>query len=173
MLRRRLLRGALWLVVLLFALSFWGGHLPREHIAMESVELQAPPARVYAAVRDLEKTPKWRPGVTRVEPLLSKSEAAPPAYRQWDADGALTLEVIEDIPEKRVVTRIADLGLPFAGRWVFQIEPTPSGGTRLTLAEIGDIPNPLLRLFAHYVFDLDAGVEQYLADLQAHLARGA
>lgn len=171
MLRRRLLRGALWLAALLFALSFWGGHLPREHVAMETVELQAPPARVYAAVRDLESAPTWRTGVTQVEALPPRGDR--PAYRETSTEGALTLEIVEDVPEKRLVTQVADLGLPFAGRWVFQLEPTASGGTRLTLSEIGDIPNPLLRLFAHYVFDLDAGIEQYLADLQAHLAKTA
>lgn len=169
MLRRRLLRGALWLAAILFALGFWGGHLPREHVAMETVELQASPAQVYTAVRDLESAPTWRTGVKQVEALPPRGDR--PAFRQLDGDGAITLEVVEDVPEKRFVTEIADLGLPFGGRWVFQLEPTPSGGTRLTLAEIGDIPNPVLRLFAHYVFDLDAGIHQYLADLQAHLGK--
>lgn len=169
MLRRRLLHGALYLAGLLFALGFWGGHLPREHVAMATVELQAPPAQVYKAVRDLESAPTWRPGLVKVEPLPPRADR--PAYLQTDADGAMTLEIVEDVPGKRVVTQIADLGLPFAGRWVFQLEPTEAGGTRVTLAEIGDIPNPLLRLFAHHVFDLDAGIEQYLADLQAHLGK--
>jgi hypothetical protein len=171
MLRRRLLRGALWLAAILFALSFWGGHLPREHVAMETVELPAPPAEIYKIVRDLEGTPTWRTGVTAVEALPPRGDR--PAYRQLGDDGPLTLEVVEDVPGKRFVTGIADLGLPFGGRWVFQIEPSASGGTRLTLSEIGDIPNPLLRLFAHYVFDLDAGIDQYLADLQARLSRSS
>jgi uncharacterized protein YndB with AHSA1/START domain len=171
MLRRRLLRGALWFVAVLFALGFWGGHLPREHIAMETVELAATPAQVYAVVRDLENAPSWRSDVKQVEALPPRGDRK--VYRQRGDDGALTLEVVEDVPDKRFVTEIADLGLPFAGRWVFQLEPTASGGTRLTLAEIGDIQNPVLRLFAHHLFDLDAGIEQYLADLQALLAKSS
>lgn len=169
MLRRRLLRGALWLVAVLFALSFWGGHLPREHVAMETVELPAPPAQVYAIVRDLENTPNWRTGVTAVEALPPRGDR--PLYRQLGTKGPLTLEIVEDVPDQRVVTGIADVGVAFGGRWVFQLEPTASGGTRLTMAEIGDIPNPLIRWFAHYVYDLDTGIDQYLADLQAHLSK--
>ncbi|HEY8375856.1 MAG TPA: hypothetical protein VIK91_05165, partial [Nannocystis sp.] len=66
-----------------------------------------------------------------------------------------------------------DIHLPYSGRWVFQFAPTESGGTRLTLTEVGDVTNPVLRLFGTAV-GFEGSIKEYLADLRAHLSkRGA
>lgn len=167
---RSIIRGIVYVgyfLAFLLLLGFFGALLPREHVSMETIELPAPPEAVYATLRDVTSAPTWRTGLTSVELLPKRGDRE--VYREHGADGPLTLEVVEDIPGKRLVTQVADLGLPFSGRWVFQLAPSESGGTRLTLAEIGDVPNPLIRFLGHYLFGFDSTVDQYAADLRRHL----
>lgn len=167
---RRLLRGVLIFFGILFVLGGVGALLPREHVAMKVVELPAPPAKVYAAIRDVERAPSWRSGVKTVEILPAQGERQ--RYREVGDEGPITFEILQDVPEQRLVVQIADIHLSFGGRWVFQLAPGAGGGTQLSLAEVGDIPNPLIRFFAHYFFGFHGSIEQYLSDLQAHLGKG-
>ena len=166
---RRIARGTLMILGVLFVLGGVGALLPREHVAMEIVELKAPPAAVYAALRGFEEAPTWRSGLQRVEILPKQGDRL--RYREFGGEGPMTFEVLQDVPDQRLVVQIADIHLAFGGRWVFQLAPTEGGGTRLSLAEVGDIPNPLIRFFAHYIFGFHGTIEQYVADLQAHLAK--
>lgn len=168
---RRLVRGALTFSAILFVLGGFGALIPREHVAMEIVDLPQPPAAVYAALRDVEKAPGWRSGLSRVEVLPKQGDRA--RYREFGDDGAMTFDVLEEVPDRRFVVQIADIHLAFGGRWVFQLSPGASGGTRLTLAEVGDIPNPLIRFFAHNLFGFHGTIGQYVADLKAHLAKAS
>lgn len=164
---RRVVRGVLYFTAFVLSLGFFGALLPREHVSMETVELPAPPEAVYAALRDVASAPKWRTGLERIEPLPKRGDRE--VYREHGSHGALTLEIVEDVPNKRFVTQVADIGLPFSGRWVFDLTPTESGGTRVLLAEIGDVPNPLIRFIVHYVRGYNSGVDQTAADLKKHL----
>lgn len=164
---RRVVTGVLYFTAFVLLLGFVGALLPRDHVAMETADLPAPPEAVYAAIRNVEAAPTWRTGLTRVEILPQHNDRD--VYREHGADGPLTLEVVEDVPNRRVVTEIADLGLMFAGRWVFVLTPNESGGTRLTLSELGDVQNPLVRFFGHYVFGFDGSIAQYMTDLRRHL----
>ncbi len=167
---RRILRGVLIFLGILFVLGGFGALLPREHVAMKIVELPDPPAKVYAAIRDVEHAPSWRSGVSKVEILPKQGERQ--RYREFGDDGPITFDILQDVPEQRFVVQIADIHLSFGGRWVFQLSPSESGGTKLSLAEVGDIPNPLIRFFAHYFFGFHGSIEQYLTDLRAHLGKG-
>jgi uncharacterized membrane protein len=169
---RRALRAALYVLGVFSLVSLCGSLTPREHIAMQTVELPAPPAEVYAAVRDFEAAPTWRTGLDRVEVLPDRNDRV--VYREIGDDGAITFQVTDDRPNQRLVTEIADVGLAFSGHWVFQFAEAEGGGTRLTLTEVGDVPNPVLRFLANTTFGFEGGIEQYLADLRTHLSkRGA
>lgn len=169
---RRALRVALYALGVCTVVSVCGAHMPREHIAMQTIELPVPPAEVYAVVRDVEATPAWRTGVTRVEFLPDRGERK--VYQEVGDDGTITFEIAEDRPNERFVTAITDIDLAFTGRWVFQFQPTETGGTRLTVAEIGDVTNPLLRFLATTTVGFEGEIDQYLTDLRTHLGkRGA
>lgn len=165
---RRALRVVLWLLGVCVLVTTGGLFMPRQHIAMESVIVPAAPAVVYAAVRDVESAPAWRSDLDRVELLPERNEHR--VYREIGDDGANTFEVTEDLPNERLVTEIADPGRSFTGHWVFQFAPA-EGGTRVTLTEVGDVPNPALRFLAGTIFGFEGSIRRYLGDLQAHLGK--
>ncbi|PCC72470.1 Polyketide cyclase / dehydrase and lipid transport [Nannocystis exedens] len=166
---RRVLRVVFWLLGVFVLITVGGLFMPRQHIAMESVVLPAAPEVVYAAVRDVESQPSWRSDLKRVELLPDKGDRR--VYREIGDDGVNTFEITEDVPNERFVSEMADPGRSFAGHWVFQFAPAEGGGTRLTLTEVGDVPNPALRFLAGAIFGWEGATKQYLADLQAHLAK--
>lgn len=167
---RRVARVVLWLLGVFAFIAVCGSFTPRQHIAMESVVLPAAPEVVYQAVRDVEGAAAWRSDVERVELLPDKGDL--PVYREV-GDGVTTYQITEDIPNERLVTEIADVGKAFSGRWVFQFAPAEGGGTRLTVTEVGDVPNPALRFLAGTIFGFDGAIRRYLDDLQGHLAKAS
>lgn len=166
---RRALRVALYALGACTVVSVWGAHMPREHIAMQTIELPVPPAEVYAVVRDVEATPSWRTGVEKVEFLPDRGDRK--IYRETGDDGTITFEIAEDRPNERFVTAIADIDRAYSGRWVFQFAPAEGGGTRLTITEVGDVTNPVLRFFAGTFFGYEGAIRQYIRDLEGHLPR--
>jgi uncharacterized protein YndB with AHSA1/START domain len=166
---RRALRVVLWLLGVFVLVTTCGSFMPREHIAMESVVLPVAPEVVYAAVRDVESAASWRSDLERVEILPDRNDRR--VYREIGDDGVTMFEVTEDVPNERFTTEIADVGRSFSGHWVFQFAPAEGGGTRLTLTEVGDVPNPALRFLAGAIFGWEGSLRRYLGDLQAHLGK--
>lgn len=159
-----LLSGVLGVPLLLAAL---GARIPREHVASVQLELDAPPADVYAKIRAVEQAPSWRTGVSRVQ-LLPDDAQGRPRFREY-GDNELTFTIDEEIPDRRLVTRISEPG-PFGGRWVYTLQPQGQG-TRLTITEEGAIDNPILRFLAKHALGYDATLRAYRDDLSRALER--
>lgn len=154
--------GVLGALVLLIVVV--GFALPVAHVATREARLAAPPDRVFAALRDVERFPGWRSDVTAVEVL-----ATTPALRWRErGDNDITFEMETVDPPRRLVTRIVDRSLPFGGSWTYDVSPQ-EGGTRLTITERGEVYNPLFRFMSRFVFGHTATIDTYLADLQRHL----
>ena len=68
-------------------------------------------------------------------------------------------------PPRHLVTRIADDGLPFGGRWEYRIEPDGAGGSNVTITEHGSVYNPLFRFVSRYIMGHTATIESYLRAL--------
>lgn len=152
--------GGLVGVVALVALA--GVLLPREHRASRSVVLRQPPESVWAAVRDFAGLTAWWPEMKQVERL--RDSAGREIWRQQVGGFPLTLEIAEEQPPRRLVTRIlAPPDAPFGGRWIYELDAV-SGGTRVAVTEEGWIGNPLFRVMAN-VTGLDATIKQYLRAL--------
>lgn len=60
--------------------------------------------------------------------------------------------------------RIADVSLPFAGSWTYDVTPSGSG-TRVLITERGEIHNPVFRVLSRFVFGHTATMEQFLRNL--------
>lgn len=155
------------LVALILGLIVIGMLLPRTHVATSTIELAKPPAEVWTVVRDLGQVPSFWPEV--------KS-----SVRQPDRDGrevwlqtmkngfALPLEIDEDHPPNRLVTRIAIQGkAPFGGTWIYEI--TESGnGSRIRVTEDGFVDNPFFRVVSK-VMGHHATLDSYLRALAKRL----
>jgi uncharacterized protein YndB with AHSA1/START domain len=158
-------------VVLLALVCFvgtLGAFVPKAHVASRTVVLNAPPARVWGAITTVEAFGRWRniKSAVRLPPHRGR-----PSWREVDSGGdAMTFEVIEEVPGRRLVTRIADKNLPFGGTWTYEL--VPSGrGTQLTIIEDGRIENPFFRCIARFVLGYRATMDQYLASLRTHVEK--
>ena len=164
-----MLRNALIVLGVLGAIVFVvvlvGYMLPVAHIASRDTTLPQPPDRVFAALADVERYPSWRSDVTSVEVL---SETPTKRWREHGDDGQITFERTQSHPPARLVSRIADTGLPFGGTWTYEL--TPEGaGTRLSITERGEVYSPLFRFMSRFIFGHTATIEKFLADLEKHL----
>ena len=153
------------LVLIVVAIGYM---LPVAHVASSERTMPAPPEAVFAIITAPADFPKWRTDVKSVD--IVPAEGGKPRFRERGSNGDILMEVEEQQPSKRLVTRIADKKLPFGGSWTFEL--TPSGtGTTLRITENGEVYNPVFRFMARYVLGHAATMERYLADLERHISR--
>jgi len=155
-----LVAGLLVALVALVALA--GSLLPRDHVAARRARLSRPPAEVFGVIQDAARAAEWRSDVKHVEPL--EPVAGRRRFREVSGQGAITFEVMDEVVPSRLVTRIADEGLPFGGSWTYELEPSGEG-TLITITERGFVKNVVFRALARYVFTHHRTLEQYLRAL--------
>lgn len=148
-------------LVALIALA--GSLLPRRHVAVRRARFRQPPATVWETLADPLASASWRGDLRAVERLPDREGRL--VWREVDRKGeALTLELVSDQPPVRRVVRIADPGLPFGGTWTYELEPA-TDGVQVTVTENGDVPNPVFRFLARYVFGHGGTMTAYLRQL--------
>jgi hypothetical protein len=151
------------LVLLVGLVALVGAMLPLRHQAWRKARFRVSPEAMYAV---LSGPPDWRTGVKSFG-VLPEQEGR---KRWWEEDShrqKITYELVEDKPPERLVTRIADRGLPFGGTWTFEIAPVAGGGSYLRIQEDGEVYNVIFRFMARFIFGYTASIEQYLRDLAA------
>lgn len=163
----------LWLLVvagsivgLVVVMAAVGLALPRDHVAARGAVLARLPDDVWRALTDVEAYPRWRRGVTAVERL------SPTEFRERSSHGVIRFEVVEEVPGALRITRIADPGLPFGGRWIYELS-REGDVTRLVITEDGFVTNPVFRLLSRTVFSPASTLERFLTDLGVHLGVAA
>jgi uncharacterized protein YndB with AHSA1/START domain len=164
--KRTLLTVAGALVALVLIVVIVGSRLPQGHVASRERVLAVEPDRVFALISTPEDFPAWRTGVQRVEmlPLVEGKTL----FREVGSDGAISYVFDEVVPDQRLVSRIADEGLPFGGQWTFELSPVPEG-TALRITEDGQVYNPVFRFVSRFVIGHHATIDRYLADLEARV----
>jgi len=150
------------LVVLVGVVAAIGAALPRGHVATRTASFRQPPEAIFGAITDFAHAAAWRGDLERVEVL--ESATGLPRFREHGAHGAITMEVTELTAPRRLVVRIADPGLPFGGRWVYQVEPAAEG-SRLSITEEGEVYNPIFRFVSRFVLGHHKSLEDYLRAL--------
>ena len=144
------------LAVLVVAVGFT---LPERHRAVVRAHYAQPVEAVHHAIIDVAAAPTWRAGVDSVRILTQQ----PLTWREYTEWGALTMTMVET-SSNRIVSRIVDTGEGFGGTWTFELEPD-AGGTALTIAEDGEVYNPIFRFMSRFVFGYYGGLESYAASL--------
>ena len=141
-----------------------GWSLPVRHQVAREATFAAPPDSLYAALTRVDAFPSWRSGLERIEPLPAVDGRR--SYREVGKDGTLTYVVDEEVPTRRLVTRIADRALPFGGSWTYEL--TPAGaGTTLRITENGEVYDPVYRFVSRFVLGHDTTINRFLKDLGA------
>ena len=139
-----------------------GSRLPVSHMATRSMVLHRPAAELYKMVRDVKNSPSWRSDVKSVELLGDVNGKL--NYRERGSQGEVTYELIEDVPNQKIVTRIPEQGLGYSGTWTTMFAPE-EGGTRVTITENGEVSNVLFRFMSRYVFGHTSTIDGYLTSL--------
>jgi len=160
--------GALLLLAAIVALI--GSRLPKEHTASRSILLHQTPKQVYDVVRDFSNAPSWRSDLKSIE--VQNQPDGKIHFRENSSHGTVNYEVAEDIPERRLVTRILDTDLGYSGRWTYFFTPE-NGGTRLQITEDGQVSNVIFRFMSRYVFGHTATIDGYLTSLAKRFAEDA
>jgi hypothetical protein len=147
-----------------------GSRLPKGHIASRSFLLHQSPRNVYAVVRDFDSAPSWRPDVKRIE--VQPQPGGPLHFREEGTNGTVNYELVEDVPNERMVTRILDTDLGYSGKWTY-VFAAESGGTRVTITEDGEVSNVFFRFMSRYVFGHTATLDGYLNSLAKRFGESA
>ena len=153
------------LIVVVAMVAIIGAMLPRNHQATRSILLSKPPAEVYAAIRDFAAAPRWRTDLQTVE--VSPQPDGRIHFREQGKQGTINFELAEDVPGRRMVTRILDTDLGYSGKWTYTLG-AEGKGTRLTITEDGEVSNVIFRFMSRYVFGHTATLDAYLTALAGH-----
>ena len=158
------------IVLLIGIVALIGSQLPPSHVASRSILLHQPPQKVYAVARDFGSAPKWRADVKRMD--VEAKPGGPVYFREEGKHGTVNYELTEDVPDQRMVTKIRDTDLGYAGQWTYMFVPE-SGGTRVTIREDGEVSNVIFRFMSRYVFGQTATMDGYLTSLARHFGEDA
>src|SRR5262249_3650118 len=115
-----------------------GALLPRRHIASRSLRSARTPAEIWTA------------------------------FREATAASSVPVDVVEQDPPRRLVTRVKESEKMFGGTWTAVIEPAASGAT-LTVTEDGWVANPLFRFISRFVIGHHATIDATLKDVAKRL----
>lgn len=152
------------LVLFVLVVTIIGWFLPKSHVASASARYKAAPEAIWATLTNVDGFPQWRTEVTRVE--LLPDENGQRGWREHANHDVVTYRVVESDAPRRLVVRIADDNLPYGGTWTYELSPAGSG-TRLTIAERGEIYNPIFRFVAHFVLGYTATMDGVLRALES------
>jgi len=150
------------LIVLAVTATIIGSRMAADHIASKSLTVKRPPADVYAVVRNFGHAAEWRSDLKRVEVLAADR------FREHGSYGAVTYQIVEDVPNIRIVTKIVDVDLGYSGSWEYALNGSDDG-TVVTITERGVVSNPLFRFMSRYLFGHTATINAYLRSLDARL----
>jgi hypothetical protein len=138
---------------------------PIEHVTSGSLLLDRPPEIVWRVLTDFDGMPLWRSDLTGLERLPDL--AGKPAWREISRAGNRVLELSLAEPPRRLVMRRSVNGRPGLPSRTFELVEA-SRGTLLTLAERGEVPNPLLRVLVR-IRAPRGEINRFLRDLDRRL----
>ena len=156
--------GTLVLVVAIVAVVGW--MLPTGHHAERRVVLQAAPDRVFGVITDVGQAASWRSDLERVEGISGQGVGM--TFTEVGSNGSVPYRVEAYEPGRRFKSRIDSRSLPYGGSWTFDLAAV-DGGTALTIAEDGEVYNPIFRFMSRFVFSPTASIERYQKDLEKRL----
>jgi hypothetical protein len=130
-----------------------------------SIDIDAPPERVWAVLLDTAKWPEWDPSCERIEGTVAPG-AKIRAFSKLSPGRAFPVKVAELTPNERMVwSGGMPLGL-FKGVRTFTLERT-STGTHFSLREV--FSGPMLALIGKSIPDMTDAFAQFAAGLRARV----
>jgi uncharacterized protein YndB with AHSA1/START domain len=137
-----------------------GMMLPENHTATRTLRLKQTPEAVWATITDYAAQPQWRAELKKIEKLPDNNGKE--AWKEYNSAGEMTLITTESSPPRRLVRQIGP-GLPFGGKWTYEITPD-GGGSRLKITEDGEVYNPIFRVVGKFM-DPTASMTAFMTGL--------
>lgn len=150
------------LVALIALVLVIGALLPSKHVASREIVVRKAPSEVYSLIRHFASAPSWRTDLKGIEMLEPVDGCI--RFRENSSNGIINYEVVEEVPNEKLVTRIVDRDLGYFGSWTYEFLPAESG-TRVRITENGEVPNVLFRFMSRFVFGHTATMDTYLKAL--------
>lgn len=147
------------LVTAVLVVVIVGAMLPVKHRVSRETTYRATPAQLFALIRNVNDYPSWQPTVTKVEVL--PDENGKPRARETNGGMAILYEFDEIVPDRRIVSRIADPKLPFGGSWTYELNPR-GDATTLRITENGEVYNVVYRFASRFIMGQSSTIEKYL-----------
>jgi hypothetical protein len=168
-----------WTGTIFFALAFLflvptgiGTSLPIDHHASCGASFDGPPRYLFAAIADDGTSIRWRPDIASA--VLVSGSGPTAVWRETDVHGHAITYRTSVYSNGSKLARTIDLvpGMPFGGKWTFEISPdlkspgnNPGARSYVVIYEDGLIYNPFFRFTARYVLGYTRGMRAYLEDL--------
>jgi hypothetical protein len=115
-----------------------GMQMPRDHVASRTLRVRRPPEEVWPVVARLM------------------------------ASSSVPVDIIEDDPPRRLVSRVKATEKMFGGTWTVVSVPVPEGST-LTITEDGWVANPIFRFVSRFVVGHHATMDGILKNVAKEL----
>ena len=130
------------LIVIVVAIVVVGSMLPRTHTASRTLRVRRTPTDVW-------------PVITQTAPASS-----------------VPVDVLENDPPRRLVTRVTAAERNFGGTWTILLTPTAEGSD-VTVTEDGWVANPIFRFMSRYVMGHHATMDALLTSVAKTLGEDA
>jgi hypothetical protein len=127
---------------LVAAIAMVGSMLPRAHTASRTLRVRRPPADVW--------------------PVITQTAQA----------SSVPVDVLENDPPRRLVTRVTAAERNFGGTWTILLKPTAEGSD-VTVTEDGWVANPIFRFVSRYVMGHHATMDALLTNVAKTLGEDA
>jgi hypothetical protein len=132
----------LGLATLVAAIAVAGSMLPRAHLASRTLRVRRTPADVW--------------------PVITQTAQA----------SSVPVDVLENDPPHRLVTRVTAAERNFGGTWTILLKPTAEGSD-VTVTEDGWVANPIFRFVSRYVMGHHATMDALLTSVAKTLGEDA
>lgn len=129
------------LVGLVLVAALVGMTRPRSHTASTRAEYAKPLADVWQVLADYERWSEWNPDIKSVKRLPDRN--GHPTFEVTASWGTVATQLTVLEPPSKMRSDM-DAGA-FKGSWMYELSPTPRGGTLLQITEAGEVANPVFR----------------------------
>lgn len=131
----KIIGGILMALIVLYVIACFFG--PKNANITRSIDIEASPAQIYSQFANLKNWEKWSPWSNNDETMSisyqDKVEGVGAGY-SWNSEkqGGGSLEILEAVPGKSMKTKLKFDGWDGESYGSWQIEPTGSGGSKLS-----------------------------------------
>lgn len=149
--------------VLIFLLTLGLGYLlPAERSSSTTTLIEADPARVFAIITNFEHQPAWR---TDVRSIQANQKGELSAWTEEQTSGlSIRFQETTKTPTSRYIVSFESAN-GVRGTWDAAFEASSEDRTKLTVNETFIIDNPLRRVAAYVLLNLNTNMDTFLGDL--------